>query len=195
MPQVAFNAESIVVLELQFCKLESLRNNVTLSSLRKLCSSHVYEDDQVIEDFVAGCPLIEYMHVFDCGGLKCLELPDLNNLKEFKAYDNFRLQRLHINGVNVCSIDLASRRTLSDINVAPCKHLEKLKLSGLYITDECPSNQVSKLQFLEYLHIDCCMKLRSVKISSRCLKKLFFKGYDNLDEFMLDTPNLRRVYA
>lgn len=54
------------MLELQFCKLESLKNNVTLSSLRKLCSSHVYEDDQVIEDFVAECPLIEYMHVFDC---------------------------------------------------------------------------------------------------------------------------------
>ena len=51
-------------------------------------------------------------------------------------------------------------------------------------------DQIPQRQFLEYIEIVDCMKLRSIKISSFCLKSFLFIGYDTLDELKLCTPNL-----
>ena len=82
-------------------------------------------------------------------------------------------------------------RCLSYVAGAPCKNLNLLKLCQLFITDEWLSNLISELPFREYIHIHLWMILRSIKILSGSLRKLFFRSHDMLDEFKLDTPNLR----
>ncbi|GAY62628.1 hypothetical protein CUMW_219380 [Citrus unshiu] len=84
VPQIVFYLKSLHVLDLGSCKLEPPRRTVTLSSLRRLCLSFVYVEDEVIRDMVAGCPLIEYMNIDNCRGFKSLELVGLHKLQEIK---------------------------------------------------------------------------------------------------------------
>ena len=191
VPQIVFYLKSLHVLDLGSCKLEPPRRTVTLSSLRRLCLSFVYVEDEVIRDMVAGCPLIEYMNIDNCRGFKSLELVGLHKLKEIKLYSHQTgLEQLYISGVNVHSVGITILNTLCEINVAPCKNLTQLRLYGLSITDEWLYNQTSELQFLEYLAIHYCMKLRRVNISSPRLKELVYQRCGELVEFELDTPNL-----
>ena len=55
MPQLVFYAQSMALLELDSCKLESPRGNVTFSCLRELRLRHVCANDQVIKDLITGC--------------------------------------------------------------------------------------------------------------------------------------------
>lgn len=190
LPQVVFYAKSVVELDLACCKLESPRSNVTLSSLRKLYLRGVVVDDQVIKDLIAGCPLIEYMDFFNCQGLKSLELLNISSLKEFKLLEGDRLERVYINGVNVHSVDIWGQHTQLQIDVTRCKNLRTLKLFGLSITDKWLCNLINELPFLENLEISACMKLRRIKLSSHCLKKVQFECHHKLKELNLDTRNL-----
>ena len=100
---------------------------MTLSSLRRLCLSFVYVEDEVIRDMVAGCPLIEYMNIDNCRGFKSLELVGLHKHKEIKLYSHQTgLEQLYISGVNVHSVGITILNTLCEINVAPCKNLTLL---------------------------------------------------------------------
>ncbi|GAY67870.1 hypothetical protein CUMW_259860 [Citrus unshiu] len=94
MPQLVFYAKSMALLELDSCKLESPRGNVTFSCLRELRLRHVCANDQVIKDLITGCLLIELISIISCQGLKHLELLNLGKLKEFKVYDEYGLEQL-----------------------------------------------------------------------------------------------------
>ncbi|GAY62627.1 hypothetical protein CUMW_219370 [Citrus unshiu] len=191
VPQIVFYLKSIYVLDFEFCKLEPPRSTVTLLSLRKLCLSFVHVDDEVIRDMVAGCPLIEYIIINNCPGLKSLQLLGLNKLKEIKLDSNrCGLERVYINGVNVHSVDIKVYLEPCEVNVSSCKNLTHLRLDGLSITDKWLYNQISELPFLEYLALHYCMKLRCINISSPRLKELVFERCEELVEFELDTPNL-----
>lgn len=58
------------VLDLSCCRLQPSRENVKLSSLRKLSLTDVYADDQVMGSLIFGCPLIEYLEIVGVSGLK-----------------------------------------------------------------------------------------------------------------------------
>lgn len=126
LPQLVFYAKSMALLELDSCKLESPRGNVILSCLMELCLRHVCADDQVIKDLLSGCPLIEFISIISCQGLKHLELPNLGKLKEFKVYDEYGLERVYIHGVSAHSVDIIALHILPHINIAACKNLKKL---------------------------------------------------------------------
>ena len=128
LPQLVFYAKSMSLLGLDSCKLESPRGNVTLSCLRELRPRHVCADDQVIKDLISGCPLIEFISIISCRGLKHLELPNLGKLKEFKVYDEYGLEQVYIQGMNAHSVHIIGLHMLPHISVVPCKNLKKLKL-------------------------------------------------------------------
>lgn len=106
LPQLVFYVKSIILLVLDSCKLESTARNVTLSSLRKLCLRYFFADDQVINDLIAGCPLIESINIIASQGLKNLVLTNLRKLKELELYDNKLIERVYIDGVNVHPVDI-----------------------------------------------------------------------------------------
>ena len=140
------------------------------------------------------------MNIVASRGLKNLVLLNLSKLKEFKLYDNKWLEWVYIDGVNVHSIYINNVSTLFDLKVptffhlnwAPCKNLNLLKLCQFFIMDEWLSNLISELLFLDYILIDRCMNIRSIKISNGSLKKLFFRSCDMLNEFNLYIPSLRK---
>ncbi|GAY67868.1 hypothetical protein CUMW_259840 [Citrus unshiu] len=180
LPQIVYYAKSIVVLELEYCKLDSPTRNVTLSSLRELGLFKCAANDEAIRDIVAGCPLIERLKIIDCRGLKSLEFLNLGKLSKFMVRNEDRLARVSICGPNVRLVDISSLHAPCGINVALCKNLKEFKLFKISITNEWLCNQFSELPFLEYVEIFRCMKIR----------KLLVRSCNTLDEFKLDTPNL-----
>ncbi|KDO41639.1 hypothetical protein CISIN_1g048285mg [Citrus sinensis] len=75
LPQMVLCSKSVNVLKLQGYKLESLPlgNDLNLS-LRKLSLSNVYADEQVLNNLVAQCPLIEDLEFDCCQGFKSLDI-------------------------------------------------------------------------------------------------------------------------
>lgn len=103
LPRIVYYAKPIVVLELEYCKLDSPASNLTLFSLRELGLFNCTANDEVIRDIVARCPLIECMKIIDFQGLKSLEFLNLGKLKKFVLQNENGLEWVPINGVNVHS--------------------------------------------------------------------------------------------
>ncbi|KAK3220111.1 hypothetical protein Dsin_014081 [Dipteronia sinensis] len=74
LPQIIYSAKSIYMLELINCALGHPKCKVKLDSLRKLYLSHVYADNEVLQYVIAGCPMIEDLSIYECRGIKNLEL-------------------------------------------------------------------------------------------------------------------------
>lgn len=75
LPRMVLSAESLQVLELYECKLESsTRNNVKLPHLRQLRLLCFSVHDDVINDLIAKSPSIEYLSIDHCS-YKNLKLP------------------------------------------------------------------------------------------------------------------------
>ncbi|XP_031252165.1 putative F-box/LRR-repeat protein At3g18150 isoform X1 [Pistacia vera] len=194
LPQLVLCSKSIEVLQLVGCKLES-HCDMKLPSLRKLTLYRVYADGRVIEKLVAGSPLIEYLKIDFCHGVKSLELSNVTKLSKIKVYGggfSRELKQLDVNALNVHSISLSQLSGPCEINIAPCKSLKRLKLRRLVIRDEWLCNEMLKLPLLEYLSIMHCNKLESIKISSPSLKELLITECSNLVEVNMVTSNLSR---
>ncbi|KAI9161042.1 hypothetical protein LWI28_013904 [Acer negundo] len=193
LPQIVLYANSIEILELSYCKLELPRNNVMLSSLRKLSLFQVDVDDHMMKNLVAGCPLIEYLHVVECSlSLKNLVLFGLSRLKEIKLENDYTLERVDIETLNVQLLSF-SCLPLRLINFASNKNLRSLHLTLVSITDEQFCSHVPKLPLLEDLRIIQCYKLKCVKISSPYLRTLHCVKCDELFELKVDAPNLHNL--
>lgn len=144
LPEMVLYSKSLKVLKLEGCKLESLRNDVSLS-LRKLSLSEVYADDQVMNNLVAQCPLIEDLEFDRCEGFKTLDIASCKNLKglsflgrgSFTVTDGWLrsqiprlplLERLRIFLCgNIKSINIFSPR-LKILGIHSCDKLDEVKL-------------------------------------------------------------------
>lgn len=169
LPQMVLCSKSVNVLKLQGYKLESLPlgNDLNLS-LRKLSLSDVYADDQVMNNLVAQCPLIEDLEFDCCQGFKSLD----------------------IKAPNASSIAIATLLKC-EVSITSCKNLKRLVLWNCSFTDEWLCNQISRLPLLEHLFIRCCQNIERIKISSTPLKTLCICMCERLVEVEIYTPNLR----
>ncbi|KAJ4717962.1 F-box protein [Melia azedarach] len=190
VPGSIFQAHSIDILKLSGCKLELLRSNVKLNSLRKLCLEYVYAENYAVENFLGGCPSIEELLLSSCKGFKILELFNVVKLNTIKLRCSSQLEQVEINALNVHFIELSDISVQCEFNLTACKNLKSLKLRYLLVSDEWLYNQVSELPVLEYLNITWCMKLRAIFIASSRLKRLSIGTCKKLFEIKIEAPNL-----
>ena len=75
MPHAVLCAKSLTALTLHECKLESTTccGDINLPSLKKLSLTFVYVDDQVFQNLVSVCPVIEDMKFGNCRGIKSMK--------------------------------------------------------------------------------------------------------------------------
>ena len=63
LPHCVLVAKSLTVLKLHSCKLDSIRSDISLPSLKRLSLLSVYADNQIIPNLIFGCPMIENMRI------------------------------------------------------------------------------------------------------------------------------------
>lgn len=138
LTQMVFCSESLNVLELFRCKLLEfpLHNSVKLPSLRKLKLARVHASDQVIDNLVAGCPLIEDLNFEFCKGFKSIKLLGHSKLADIKVKDDGELEEVDINALNAHSISVAGPVPSGKINVVACENLKFLFLCTISVVDE-----------------------------------------------------------
>ncbi|GMY34501.1 F-box/FBD/LRR-repeat protein At3g52680-like, partial [Fagus crenata] len=87
LPHSVFVAKSLTVLTLHMCKFESTCGDVTISSssLKKLSSTNVYADDQIIQNLLDGCPAMEYISFASCFRIKSIKFIGLPKVMEIKT--------------------------------------------------------------------------------------------------------------
>ena len=108
----------------------------------------------MLQSLLTGCPLIEYLSLHACPGLKNLELSGLTKLNKFKVYGAEKLQRLWIKAQNVQKVTIRGPLSFQcEFNSASCEFLKHLTFSHAPIEDECLCNQISKFPLLESLLI------------------------------------------
>ena len=94
LPHSVLVAKSITMLTLLSCRLESTCGAINLPSLKKLSLLCVYADDQIIQNLLAGCPVIEYMKFDRCSGCECIQLSNVPNLLAIKVHWNSTVRKL-----------------------------------------------------------------------------------------------------
>lgn len=198
LPETILVAKSLTVLKLMWCRLDQpfLREtSLMFSSLRKLVLDSVQVDDQIVENFIRGCPLIETLSLQNCLGLKCIRVYGLDKLMKIVVYPK-------LDEVESVDIVAPSLQTLSygcfglsgklpKFHVDGCgQSLIKLCLTGTLVTEQLFNDLLSRLPLLEILHLDHCKMLERINISGRRLKVLELENRGNLVAIEIDTPNL-----
>jgi hypothetical protein len=194
VPKSVLVANSLTVLNLGYCKLDSTGGgHIHLSSLKKLSLHEVYVDDQFFQNLVVGCPLIEFMSFKLCSGLKSIKLPDLPKLRAIVVEDNRHLERVELESSNLYNVVIEQTATPCEINLVHCKNIKELNLRA-HITDKWLHDHLSELLLIEILSLVVCSKLERIKISSHHLKSLELLACANLVEVKIDAPNLCRLW-
>lgn len=156
LPEIVLRSKFLKVLKLRGYKLESLRNDVRLP-LRKLSLSNVYADDQVINNLVAQCHLIEDLEFVHCEGFKTLDITSCKNLKclSLLGWGSFT-----VTDGWLCS-QIPRLPLLERLRIFLCGNIKSINIIS-------PS--------LKILGIHSCGKLDEVKLDTPNLNKFKYKG-------------------
>ena len=103
LPHSVLVAKSLTVLTLHSCKLDSIRSDISLLSLKRLSLLGVYADNQIIQNLIFGCPMIEDMRISCCWGIKCLKIFGLPTAMKILVQNN-HLGRLELEASNLREI-------------------------------------------------------------------------------------------
>lgn len=59
--------------------------DINLPSLKQFSLTVVSTDDQIIQNLLAGCPVIEYINFESCHGFKSIKLAEVAKLMTFRV--------------------------------------------------------------------------------------------------------------
>ncbi|KAI4328638.1 hypothetical protein L6164_020974 [Bauhinia variegata] len=172
-----------------------MNNPIQFSSLQVLSLWFVsLGGEQIIQNIISSCPLIEHLTLYQCGELKSLRIQGLHRLK--------RVMTSHINEIDIDAPNLEVFWYEQDpdgapfnINLDKCRNLRGLYLLSvrpIIISDKWLLELFHKFPLLERLKLDDCWFSERIKISSALLKnlELEIRKCANLKEVIIDAPNL-----
>ena len=188
-------SKSLTGLSVCKCKLVSTSyGDINLPSLKKLYLCYVSTNDQIINELVAGCPVIEDMRFTECNGFKSIKFEGLTKAKSIVVTYNGDLERVELEAPNLYCLHIDQKIKNCEINLVSCNNVKMLTLSASNITDKWFHDYFSQLPLIEYLKLYACENLERLKISSHSLKTLYLMDWKSkkLVEVNIDTPNLRK---
>ena len=189
LPQRVLVAKSLTVLILYKCKLESTCGDIYLPSLKKLSLSYVDADDQMFQNLIAGCPVIESMMFRECRGLKSIKASNVPKVMAITLEGN-ALESLELEAFNLYYLSMRQVTIGSGFNLLHCKNLRHLSLCVVYLSNEWLNNNLPGLALLEKLELKICLELKTIKISNHHFKSLELDRCAYLIEVEIDAPKL-----
>lgn len=195
LPPAIVSAKSLTILTLVNCRFDQpfLRDSrLKFSSLQKLDLKYVHVDDQILENLIGGCPLIEVLSIEHCLGLKHIRISGVNELKKITLLEQNEVESVDIVALSLQTLWYAGYASkVNTIHVDGCgQSLIKLHLTGFAITEQLFKVFLSSFPLLEALNLSVCNMLKRIKISSSRLKELVLKECMNLVDAEIYTPNL-----
>ena len=151
LPHSVLVAKSLTVLTLHSCKLDSIRSGINLPSLKRLSLVGVYADNQIIQNLIFGCPMVEDMGISCCPGIKCLKIFGLPKVMKILVQNN-HLDRLELEASNLRDLCIIEGG-LSELNLLPLENLKMLFLNTPNATGKWFDDNLSGFPLLENLEL------------------------------------------
>ncbi|KAG2668110.1 hypothetical protein I3760_15G144400 [Carya illinoinensis] len=189
-------SKSITELCLYGCNLKLINSgDINLPNLKKLVFDTIPVNDQIIQNLVDGCPVVEDVRFSSCDGLESIKLSGISKLMALELGFNRKLKTVVLQASSLQSLKIKSSLKYPEpwriFNMVTCKNLKKLLLySTNAVTDRWLHKLLSELLLVEELCLLRCFMLERIKISGHCMKSLSFYSCQNLVEVDIDTPNL-----
>lgn len=193
-PSTIISAKSLNVLSLQGFDMSSLSSvDVKFPSLRKLCLSHCFLEDDIMGKLIAGCPLLENMQLIDCPKLNNIYVRGLLKLKLLELISNEQLDIIDIEAPNLQVLDVEFPSSDCQLNMATCSSLSEVSLTGGFVSEKWFNGFISQCLFLKNLSIGCTTSM-NMRISINTLKKFKLCSLLCLLKAEINAPNLEHFH-
>ncbi|MBA0565371.1 hypothetical protein Golob_010253 [Gossypium lobatum] len=190
LPQCVFAARTITALSVNGCKLGPC-NDLNLSNLQKLCLGKLRVNEQMIENLIRACPLLEDFRLIYATGLKVFKVSNLPKLKRIDLHTCSELKEVNLQAPNLETFWYVVVKYRSyKIDLSTCNALKSLTLEDATLKDESFQNHLSCFPALEKLVLSKCNFLKNIIISSYKLKTLILRECKQLEEADIISPNL-----
>ncbi|KAK6124324.1 hypothetical protein DH2020_041945 [Rehmannia glutinosa] len=210
IPSEIFEAKSLHELKLEGCKFNFITNKVVLfKHLQTLHLTRVYIEDETFEKIISSNPLIEYVTLNRCEGLKTFKVSKVAaNLKDFDlTWDKYDHD---IDQDRSIEIDAPTLETIRiDGSESPNKwyhhqyrnyfpHLKSLYLRNVQLSPKSQifsSSSCNNFPCLEELELDFSRGMEEeFQLSSRSIKRLSITVEGFEIKAAIDVPNIRYFY-
>lgn len=190
LPQVVFDSRTITSLKLYGCGVgDSVA--IKLQNLRELSMKAMRINENIVDNFVQGCPLIEDMRLINCYGLKLLHVSSLPKLTKFEVHERSSLKSVKLEAPNLETFWFHGKKSSRcKLILAGCRNLKNLTLRHAHMADKSFQEHISHFPLLEKLFLLECHTLHGITILSDKLKKLSLVRCHKLKEANIDAPNL-----
>nr|XP_027096122.1 uncharacterized protein LOC113716020 [Coffea arabica] len=198
IPQFAVEARWLKILGLSGCRFATCLD-IKLPQLQSLSLCHsCFDDKSLLERFLLGCPLVEYVKISFCNWMdKLLSVPNLPELKHFECLFCDMVDIIQINAAKLRTFSFATMKEVKElwpmtIDWTACATaLKELKIYANGAADiDMLETPISQLLFLETLDIRGCESYAGFKISNKTLKRLIFRDCSHMSATQLDAPQL-----
>ncbi|MBA0774786.1 hypothetical protein Gotri_009973 [Gossypium trilobum] len=190
LPQCVFAARTITASRVNGCKLGPC-NDLNLSNLQKLCLGKLRVNEQMIENMIRACPLLEDFRLIYATGLKVFKVSNLPKLKRIDLHTCSELKEVNLQAPNLETFWYVVVKYRSyKIDLSTCNALKSLTLEDATLKDESFQNHLSCFPALEKLVLTKCNFLKNITISSYKLKTLILRECKQLEEADIISPNL-----
>lgn len=191
VPRIVLAAGSLTSLKLYGCKLDNFKD-IQLPNLQHLSMKKMHINNNIIQSFVHGCPMIEDLRLVYCEGLEGLNISTLVKLNRVEIHQCHGLERVEIEAANLETLWCCGTKfQLCNVILNCSKNLRSLTLKDTGMTDESFQVQINKFPVLEKLVLMGCDALEMLTILSKNLKKLVLLRCEKLREANVDAPNLQ----
>ncbi|GAV80272.1 Jacalin domain-containing protein/LRR_2 domain-containing protein [Cephalotus follicularis] len=190
LPQNIFAVKTITALRVYGCKLGTC-TDIKFSRLQKLCLGKLHFDEQMLQNLISSCPLMEDLRLIYCSGLKTFQVSGLSHLIRVDFHHCRGLKDVELQAPDLETFWYHGKKSMCcKINLATCNGLKCLTLEDPNMTDETFQKQISNFPVLNMLVLSKCDALKTITISSYRLTTLILRECKNLTEADIDTPNL-----
>ncbi|KAK6124325.1 hypothetical protein DH2020_041946 [Rehmannia glutinosa] len=211
IPSEIFDAKSLQELKLEGCKFNFIANKVVLfKHLQTLHLTRVYIEDETFEKIMSSNPLIEYVTLNRCEGLRTFKVSNVaaHNLKCFDlTWDKYdrdidRDRSIEIDAPTLETIIIDGSESPNKWYHHPYRnyfpHLKSLYMCNVQLSPKSQifsSSSCNNFPCLEELELDFSRGMEEeFQLSSRSIKRLSITVEGFMIKAAIDVPNIRYFY-
>ncbi|XP_071710137.1 uncharacterized protein [Rutidosis leptorrhynchoides] len=190
LPDSVFSATSLTSLRLYGCEINQFVA-VNLINLKELSIKSTRVNEDVIESFVQGCPLLEDLRLVNCNGIGRLHISTPVKLRTLELHGCDGLMWVKVDQPSLLTFVHRGKVGCNrHVDLKGCENLKYLTMEDPNLTDESFQDLIKKFVNLERIVLIKCIDLKRITILSDKIKELSVIRCSFLEEANIDAPNL-----
>jgi len=181
----------LTILHLKCCTINE--NNFSwFPSLKETCFNRAHINPLTLFKLIHKCPSIVELTLIRCCYLFRISVPHQDQLRKVHVnYDSRYLEKIEIKARNLTEFHLFNSSLSVEVDLRACTKLQIMELDCQYIPNGFPEDISFEFRCLKSLSLRLFKNMEKINLLSYELENLTLSDMRNLDEAIIDTPNLR----